>query len=95
MAIYTDFQFFTIQMPGHTEQTFHKQLCVDNSSQLHVYICPERTSSSHKAEKYYSNRISAIAKHHEARSNQATLNSTENAIFLQCKGTSFRRKIRL
>jgi hypothetical protein len=53
-----------------------------------MYICIsvlKELSWYHKAEKYYSNRISAITKHDEAQSNQATLNSTENAIFLQCK----------
>jgi len=47
------------------------------------------TTFTHKAEKHYPNRIYAIEKHHEARSNQATLSYTKNAIFLQCKLISF------
>jgi hypothetical protein len=57
---------------------------VGSGAQLHVYVCLGNTILNRKAEKYYSNRISAIAKHHEARSNQATLNLTDSAIFLQC-----------
>jgi hypothetical protein len=59
------------------------------SAQLDVYLHPKSTTLNHKAEKYYPKRLCATAKHNEARSNQATLNSTENAIFLQSKKIHF------